>query len=237
MARTRLFASLCGLVFLVNLARIVFAPLLNVFIAEFGIGEATAGLMVTLAWIGSASPRLPTGWILTKVPRHHVVLASGSILAVSVFIDWRLPLWAIAVGAAVITVSIWFASRRTDLPRAAESDRSFLTGALSEWHIIVTALVIVGAFSASVFALTAVDGLVALAVVTAVVGFVIHALFPAVDTYLLDTLPDATRGSAYAVFSSVWMLPKRSAPRLSVYPSNVDTRTTRCSPVPPPFSW
>ena len=337
MARARLFASLCGLVFLVNLARIVFAPLLDVFIAEFGIGEATAGLIVTLAWIGSASPRLPTGWVLTKVPRHYVVIGSGTILSVSaalaatattvrhlmigaflmgiasgvyfvsanpllselypdrvgrvmgihgsasqiaaviaapfvflsLFVDWRLSLWAIAVGAAVITVYTWFAARGTDLPQAGQSDRNFVSGALSEWRIIVTALAlvgaasfvwqglfnfyelymqtkglsdraagtmltivfaagvpafyfgggladrlphvpyllgIVGAFSVSVLALTMVDGLVALVVVTAIVGFVIHALFPAVDTYLLDTLPDSTRGSAYAVFSSSWML-------------------------------
>ena len=70
MSRRRLFGSLCGLVFFLNLARIVFAPLLDVFIAEFGIGEATAGLIVTLAWVGSASLRLPAGWLLTKVPRH-----------------------------------------------------------------------------------------------------------------------------------------------------------------------
>ena len=77
MSRRRLFGSLCGLVFLVNLARIVFAPLLNVFITEFGITEGTAGLIATLAWIGSASLRLPAGWLLTRVPRHWVVLVSG----------------------------------------------------------------------------------------------------------------------------------------------------------------
>jgi MFS family permease len=31
-------------------------------------------------------------------------------------------------------------------------------------------------------------------------------MFPAVDTLLLDTFPDSVRGSAYAVFSSAWML-------------------------------
>ena len=337
MARARLFASLCGLVFLVNLARIIFAPLLDVFIAEFAIGEATAGLIVTLAWIGSASLRLPTGWLLTRVPRHRVVIGSGLILAVSagiaatattvrhlmagaflmgiasgvyfvsanpflselyparvgrvmgihgaanqiaaviaapfvaltLLVDWRLSLWAIAAGAAAVTVYTWFAARETELPRAGLSDRDFLAGALSEWRLIVTALVLVGAasfvwqglfnfyelymqskglsdraagtmltvvfaagipafyvggdladrlphvpyllgivgtFSASLLALTMVDGLLPLIAITGVVGFVIHTLFPATDTYLLDTLPDSTRGSAYAVFSAVWML-------------------------------
>ncbi len=337
MTRARLFASLCGLVFLVNLARIVFAPLLDVFIAEFGIGEATAGLIVTLAWVGSASPRLPTGWILTKVPRHHVVLVSGLVLAgssglaatattvehlmigaflmgiasgiyfvsanpllselyptrigriigihgaasqvaaviaapfvaLTLLVDWRLSLWAIAIGAAAITVYTWFVARNTELPTAGDADRDFVAGALSEWKLIVTALAIVGAasfvwqglfnfyelymqskglsdwaagmmltiifaagvpafffggdladrfphvpyllgivgaFATSLLVLTQVEGLIGLIVLSTVVGFIIHSLFPAIDTSLLDTLPDSTRGSAYAVFSSTWML-------------------------------
>ncbi|WP_224450245.1 MFS transporter [Haloprofundus salilacus] len=337
MSRARLFGSLCGLVFLINLARIVFAPLLDVFIAEFHIGEATAGLIVTLTWVGSASLRLPTGWLLTKFPRHHIVVVSGAILAVAsgfaataatvphlmvgaflmglasgvyfvsanpllselypervgrvvgihgaasqvaavvaaplvaltLLVDWRLSLWIIAVGAAAITAYTWVAAMRMEMPSAGQADRDFVAGALSEWRIILTSLVIVGApvfvwqglfnfyelymqskglsdqaagamlavvfaagvpaffvggdladrlpqvpyllgivgaFAASLFALTAVQGVLALGLVTCVVGFVVHALFPAVDTYLLDTLPDSTRGSAYAVFSSVWML-------------------------------
>ena len=336
MARARLLASLCGLVFLVNLARIIFAPLLDVFISEFAIGEGTAGLIVTLAWIGSASLRLPTGWLLTKVPRHQVVLGSGVILAMSsafaatattvphlmagaffmgiasgvyfvsanpllselypsrigqvmgihgaanqiaaviaapfvvltLLVDWRLSLWAIAVGAAVVTAYTWLAARGTEMPTAGADDRDFVAGALSEWRLIVTALALVGAasfvwqglfnfyelymqskglsdqmagmmltivfaagvpafyfggdladrlphvpyllgivgtFSASMLALTMVDGLLPLLVLTGIIGFVIHTLFPATDTYLLDTLPDSTRGSAYAVFSSSWM--------------------------------
>ncbi|ELY96785.1 MFS transporter [Natrialba taiwanensis] len=336
MARSRLFASLCGLVFLVNLARIIFAPLLDVFITEFPIGEATAGLIVTLAWVGSASLRLPTGWLLTKVPRHYVVIASGAILAVSatiaatattlphlmvgaffmgmasgvyfvsanpllselyperigrvmgvhgaanqlaaviaapfvaltLLVDWRLSLWAIAVGAAVITVYTWIAASRTEMPGAGQADRNFVAGALSEWRIIVTALAIVGlavfvwqgvfnfyelymqskglsdraagamltivfaagvpafyfggdladrlphvpyllgivgTFSATLLVLTRLESLPALVVGSAFIGLVVHMLYPAVDTYLLDTLPDSTRGSAYAVFSSIWM--------------------------------
>ncbi|ELZ25864.1 MFS transporter [Natrinema limicola] len=337
MSRARLFGSLCGLVFLLNLARIVFAPLLDVFIAEFAIGEATAGLIATLVWVGSASLRLPTGWVLTKVPRHRVVVASGVVLtassafaatamtvphlmagallmgvasgiyfvsanpllselypsrigrimgihgaasqiaaviaapfvALSMLVDWRLALCAIAAGAALGTAYTWHAAKGTEMPTAGRADREFVAGALSEWRIIVTALAlvgaavfvwqgvfnfyelymqskdlsdrtagtmltlvfaagvpafyvggdladrfphvpyllgIVGAFAACLLALTLVDGLLALVVLTALLGFIIHALFPAADTYLLDTLPDSTRGSAYAVFSSVWML-------------------------------
>ena len=337
MSRARLFGSLCGLVFLLNLARIVFAPLLDVFIAEFAVGEATAGLIATLVWVGSASLRLPTGWVLTKVPRHRVVVASGVVLtaasafaatattvshlmagafcmgvasgiyfvsanpllselypsrvgrvmgihgaasqlaaviaapfvALSLLVDWRLALWVIAAGAALGTAYTWLAAKGTTLPTAGRADREFVAGALSEWRIIVTALALVGAavfvwqgvfnfyelymqskglsdrtagamltlvfaagvpafyvggdladrfphvpyllgivgtFAACLLALTLADGLLALVAVTVLLGFVVHALFPAADTYLLDTLPDSTRGSAYAVFSSVWML-------------------------------
>jgi len=335
-SRRRLFGSLCGLVFLVNLARIVFAPLLNVFITEFPIGEATAGFIVTLAWIGSASLRLPAGWLLTRVPRHWVVLASGGVLtvsaglaaaavtvrqlmvgaflmgiasgiyfvsanpllselypervgrvmgihgtasqiaavvaapfvAVSLFVNWRLSFILISVAAGVITLLTWLLARRTDLPSAGIEDRSVLKAARTEWTVILTGIIIIGAasflwqglfnfyelfmlskglspraaqgmltlvfaagvpaffvggqladrlpiipyllgivgsFVGCVFLLVAAEGLAPLVVATAMVGFVIHTLYPAVDTYLLATLPDATRGSGYAVFSAAAM--------------------------------
>ena len=337
MSRRRLFGSLCGLVFFLNLARIIFAPLLDVFIAEFPIGEATAGLIVTIAWVGSASLRLPAGWLLTKVPRHYLVIVAGTILtlsaaatgaattvrqlmigaffmgtasgvyfvaanpllselfpdrvgrvmgihgaanqvaavaaaplvAVSLWVDWRLSLWAIAAGTAVVTVATVVVARRTEMPAAGADDGSLVAGARSEWQIILSALAIAGitvfvwqgvfnfyelymqargltpneastmltivfaagipsffiagefadrlpsvplllgiilSFAGSLLLLVAVDGFLALAAVSAVVGFVIHALFPATDAYILSALPDSARGSAYAVFSSAWML-------------------------------
>ncbi|MEA1932136.1 MAG: MFS transporter [Euryarchaeota archaeon] len=337
MSRHRLFGSLCGLVFFLNLARIVFAPLLDVFIAEFGIGEATAGLIVTLAWVGSASLRLPAGWLLTRLPRHYLVIVSGAILtgaaaataaavtvrqlmigaflmgtasgvyfvsanpllselypervgrvmgihgaanqvaavaaaplvAVSLWVDWRLALWTIAVGAAVVTVATVVVSRQTEMPEAGAADRSLVAGARSEWRIILAALGLAGlavfvwqgvfnfyelymqarglspsaastmltivfaagvpaffvageladdlpsvplllgivaSFAGCLLLVVAADGFVALAISSALVGFVIHALFPATDAYILGALPDSARGSAYAVFSTVWMV-------------------------------
>jgi len=336
-SRHRLFGSLCGLVFFLNLARIVFAPLLDVFIAEFGIGEATAGLIVTLAWVGSASLRLPAGWLLTRFPRHYLVVTSGVILtlsaaaaataatvqqlmtgaffmgtasgvyfvsanpliselypervgrvmgihgaanqvaavaaaplvAVSLWVDWRLALWTIAVGTAVLTATTVLVARRTEMPEAGAADRSLLAGARSEWRIIFAALGLAGvavfvwqgvfnfyelymqasglspnaastmltivfaagvpaffiageladdlpsvplllgivaAFAGCLLLVVAADGFLALAVASALLGFVIHALFPATDAYILGALPDSARGSAYAVFSTAWMV-------------------------------
>ncbi|MFC4356346.1 MFS transporter [Halobium salinum] len=77
----RLFGTLCGLVFLVNLGRVVFAPLVETLQAEFGVGPAAVGLLTTLVWFGTALPRIPVGVLLSRVPRHHVVLGTGVLLA------------------------------------------------------------------------------------------------------------------------------------------------------------
>jgi len=57
-------------------------------------------------------------------------------------------------------------------------------------------------FVVCIVALTLVEGIVAVAVVSLVLGYIIHSLFPAIDTYLLSSLPDRHRASAYAVFSA-----------------------------------
>ncbi|WP_435064095.1 MFS transporter [Halobaculum sp. EA56] len=343
MSRGRLFGTLCGAVFLVNMARVVFAPLLSEFIDTFAIGEATAGLLVSLVWVGSAAPRLPVGWLLTRVPRHYVVIAAGVVLTLAstfatvapnvdvlmlaavgmglasgvYFIagntlvselfprtvgrvmgihgtasqlaavsaapfvtvalglgieaaaGWRAVFAVMAVAAAVVTAAVVVAARGADLPEAGAEDRDLLGAAVTEWRTIATGVLILGvtgfvwqgvfnfyelymldkglapnvarnaltvvfgagvpaflvsgrladrlphvpyllgvlaAFVACLFALVSVSGLVPLLVVSAVTGYVIHSLFPAMDTYLLDTLPDATRGSAYAVYSASMML-------------------------------
>lgn len=322
---------------MLNLARIVYAPLLDVLIAEFSIGEATAGLIVTLTWIGSAAPRLPTGWVLTKVPRYPVVVGSGMVLTLSgaiaatatsvlqlmggaflmgigsgvyfvaaqpllselfperigqvvgihgvsnqlasvaaapfvtlaLLIDWRLAMWGISGFGALATSYTWYSGRQTDLPRAGTEDRRLIAGVLSEWPLVVTALAItglsmfvwqgvfnfyelymqskafsgqeagtlltlvfvagipafyvggdlaerlpyipyitgvVGSFSVCVYLLTIVDSLLMVGLVTIGIGFFGHAQYPAVDTFLLDTLPDHSRASAYSMFSSTAML-------------------------------
>jgi predicted MFS family arabinose efflux permease len=320
-----------------NLARVVYAPLLDVFIAEFPIGEATAGLIVTLTWVGSASLRLPTGWLLTKVPRHPIVVGAGAVLSLSagtaatattvprlmggaflmgvgsgvyfvaahpfvselyperigqmmgihgassqlaavaatpfvtlaVLVDWRVSLWVISAFAALTTIFVWRSGRRTDLPQAGTADRRFVAGAVSEWRLVVTALAIsglsmfvwqglfnfyelymqskalsgqeagalltlvfvagvpafyvggnlaellphvpyilgiVGVLGVLIYLSTVFDDLLVLVLLTVGIGFFAHAMYPAVDTYLLDTLPDSSRASAYAVFSSTAMI-------------------------------
>jgi DHA1 family inner membrane transport protein len=335
--RGRVFGTLCGMVFLVNLARIVFAPLVKELIVQFQITEGTAGLIATLVWVGSAIPRIPTGILLTYVARHRVVLATGGVLTgASVFtasansvptlaagallmglssgvyfvaanplvselypervgralgvhgtasqlaavsaapvvtlallFDWRWAFRGIGVAAALVTVGLFLTTRNTTLPQASVKDRDLLGALRQEWRIVALGIVFLGltgfvwqglfnfyelyagtkglsgaaakntvtlvfaagvpafflsgrladrlphvpyilailtAFVGSVLALTRVEGLVAVLAVTVVIGYVIHSLFPAMDTFLLDSLPDETRGSAYAVYSGGMML-------------------------------
>jgi MFS family permease len=327
------------MVFLVNFARVSFAPLVEPFRAAFALSAGEAGLVATLAWLGSAVPRLPVGYLLTRVPRHWVVLAAGGVLTVAAAFtatagspvvlylgafamgsasgayflaanplvselypdgvgralgvhgtasqlaavgapvavgvvlavaDWRAAFYALSVAAALATVATAVAARRATLPTAASGDRDLLGAVRRQWRIVaagvvmvgatgfvwnglfnfyvtylVTArglgeptartlltvvfaagvpaflvtgrvadrvayvpllLVVLGSFVASLLLLTVTTGLWPLAVVSAVVGYVVHSLFPAIDTYLLDSLPDHHRGSAYAVYSAAMML-------------------------------
>ena len=326
------------MVVLVNLARVIFAPLLQEFIVVFSIGEGTAGLIATLAWLGSAALRLPTGWVLTRVPRHHVILATGGILTgaaafiasatsvamvgigallmglssgtyfvaanplvselypdrvgramgihgmssqiaavgaapfvtliLTLVADWRVVFVCISVAAAVATVTLFLTARAADLPDAGGDDTDILGAVRSEWRIALVGvtivgttgfvwqglfnfyelymgtkgldtatarnlltvvfgagvpaffvsgrladrlprvpylLSIVGSFAGCLLLLTLVDGFGAILLLTAAIGYVVHSLFPAIDTYLLDALPDDSRASAYAWYSAGMM--------------------------------
>ncbi|WP_144921262.1 MFS transporter [Halorubrum salsamenti] len=336
MSRSRLFGSLCAIVFLANFARVVFAPLVGEFIGEFAIGEGTAGLIVTLAWLGSAAPRLPAGWALTRFSRQFVVLVSGAMLTlgalgvalapgvptlmlatfaiglasgvyfvaanpliaelfptrvgrvmgvhgmasqlaavaaapvvtVALWYDWRFAFYGLAAAAAASTVVFAAFARRTDLPNAGAGDTDFVAGVLTEWKLILAGVVLMGltsfvwqglfnfyelymidkglppstarnlltvifaagvpaflvsgdladrlphipyllgivsTFLGGVVLVVASSGVAAVVAASVVVGFTIHMLFPAGDTYLLASLPDESRASAYAVFSAGMM--------------------------------
>jgi DHA1 family inner membrane transport protein len=327
------------MVFLVNLARIVFAPLVQPAAADFDVTAASLGVVTSAAWLGSATPRLPTGYLLTRFPRHHVIAGTGVLLVgtslftafagsvthliVGAFLmglssgvyfiaanplvselfpervgtaigvhgmssqvaavlaplvlsailfvgDWRTTFLCVAAVAALSTLGLVWAARRTPLPDAGSEDRSLLVAGRAQWPIILTGIAFVGVagflwnglfnlygdyleltkgigpgtgrlllslmfaagvpaffisgrladsvpnvpliiaiistFSVSVIVLTFVNGLFAIALVSVVIGYVIHSLFPAMDTYMLSALPDHHRASAYALFSASMML-------------------------------
>ncbi|WP_227376729.1 MFS transporter [Haladaptatus halobius] len=326
------------MVFLVNFARVVFAPLLEPLKAAFGVGDATVGLVATMVWLGSALPRIPTGYLLTRVPRHHVVLGTGVVLtsaaaftaladsipmlgagaflmgassgayfiaanplvselypdrvgralgihgtasqlaavAAPLFVGvvlattgWRSVLGLLAVVAALTTVVFVVVARRSNLPEAGAADRDLWTAFRRQWPIILSGVAIIGAtgfvwnglfnfyptylraeglapgtanlmltvtfaagvpafwltgrladrlphvplmlailaaFIACLLAVTAARSVVAFVAVSIVLGYVVHSIFPALDTYLLDSLPDENRASAYALYSGIMMV-------------------------------
>lgn len=331
------------MVFLVNGARVIFAPLLGEFIADFGIGEGTAGFIATLVWLGSAAPRLPAGWLLTRVPRHYVVLATGTALSATaaftalshsvlllmvgalgmglssgfyfvaanpllselypsrvgwamgvhgtagqiaavvaapfvtaiifLFADWRVVFTSIAVLTAVVTILLYVVAQQTSLPTAGAADTDLLRGLRAEWRRILLGITLIGAagfvwqglfnfyelymmtkgleaataknmltvifatgvpaffisgyladrlpripyiltlitiFAGCVVVLTLITQFWILCVLTAAIGFVIHSLFPAIDTFVLDGVADASRSSAYAGYSGGMMLVQAS---------------------------
>ncbi len=337
-SRRELFGSLCAMVFLVNLARVIFAPLVQPAAADFDVTAASLGVVASAAWLGSASPRLPAGYLLTRFPRHWVVAMTGTLLiftatftgfsqsvthltvgafmmglssgmyfiaglplvselfpkrvgvaigvhgvasqvaaviaplvlsAILLVGNWRTTFFLIAIVAALATAWLLIASRRTDLPDAGSADRSLLAAGKAQWPTILTGIAFVGAagflwnglfnlygdylevvkgidpetgrillsvmfaaglpaflitgiladrlpniplllgivisFALSVLALTVVDGIVGIVVVSIILGYSIHSLFPAIDTYMLSSLPDQHRGSAYALFSATIM--------------------------------
>jgi predicted MFS family arabinose efflux permease len=81
------------------------------------------------------------------------------------------------------------------------------TGRLADrFRHVPLMLAVLGGFVASLLALTVVDGVAAVTVVSVVLGYAVHSLFPAIDTFLLDSLPDTDRASAYAGYSAAMMV-------------------------------
>jgi DHA1 family inner membrane transport protein len=323
--------------FLINLVRVVYAPLVEPLQTAFSVGPGTIGLIVTLVWTGSALPRIPIGYLLTIIPRHRVVLLSGMMLAgssllatfansiltlalgafligtatsgyfvsanpliselytgqvgrmlgihgtatqlaaviaaplvtLSLLVSWRLVFALIAVGAFVSTLILYRIAKRTEFPAASGVDRDFVGAIRAQWRLIFVGVAvfgatsfvwqgifnfypsymetargydpgtarnlltvtfaagvpafwisgllvdrlptlpyllgIIGAFISGVLLLTVTSSLFGIVLLSALIGFVIHSMFPAADTFLLSSFPDEHRGGAYATFSGGMM--------------------------------
>jgi predicted MFS family arabinose efflux permease len=102
----RLFTTLCGLVFLVNFGRVAFAPLVPEFQQSLGLSAAAVGSVTTLVWLGTALPRIPVGYLLTRVRRERVVLATGvSLTIAAAFTATAESLLALRLGSLAVGLS------------------------------------------------------------------------------------------------------------------------------------
>jgi MFS family permease len=339
-SRRHVFTSLCALVFLVNFGRVAFAALLKPLQSAFAVSPATIGVVATLVWLGTGLPRIPTGYLLTRIPRRTALIASGGIvvaaslltasattvgalmvgalavgvgsgvyfttaaptiselypgrmgsaiglhgmasqiaavtapsvvLAVLALATWRHVFLLLAAVTTVATVVLASTSATLAVTSADSSaDRDFAAAIRSAWPVILAGIAVVGvpgfvwnglfnfyvsyltaakpvsdgtaqllltvvfaagvpafwlsgrlsdrfpgvtwpfviitSFIVGVVGLTAATTLPALVVATVVTGYAIHSLFPAIDAYVLGTLPNEHRGSAYSVFTGVSLL-------------------------------
>lgn len=330
----RLYGSLLGMVFVVNFGRVAFAPLVEPLQAAFDVGPAAIGAVVSLVWFGTALPRLPLSYVLTRVSRRRIVVVSGvtltgaatltasapdvrtlqvGVLAVGVasgayFVSavpligelypdrvgkrigihgtaaqlaavaaptvvvvvvaattWRVVFWLLAAAALVSTLLFTLGLRWADQAPESPPARNF-RGVLGNWRVVLAGilfisaagfvwqglfnfyvsvmldrgldagtanalltvafaagipafwlsgtlvdrlptvpyiLALVGLFTAGVFGLTVFRGALALGVISVVIGYAIHGLFPALDTYVLSALPADTRAGTFAAFSGL----------------------------------
>jgi predicted MFS family arabinose efflux permease len=316
---------------------VVFAPLVDVFITEFGVQEGAAGLVVTLVWVGSAAPRLPAGWLLTRFSRQRVVLGAGIVLVaaslsmamtasvsmllvgavgmgvasgiyvvaagplisglyparigryigihgvfgllaatvaapivtVTLGIGWRWIFLTIAGLAAIVAGLLYRTARGTIEGEAARTDTGFRAVLLEQWRIVLFGSLVIGgvgfvwqgvfnfydlylrtkdlppivsrnlltvvfgagipgmylggrvaervpylplifgliaAFLGTLAALILASGLGAVVVVGVLMGLVVHMFFPAVGTFLLDSLPDHSRNAGSSMYLTVSMV-------------------------------
>ncbi|MEZ3170096.1 MFS transporter [Halorubrum sp. RMP-47] len=322
------------MVFVVNFGRVVFAPLVEPLQAAFDVGPATVGAVVSLVWFGTALPRLPLSYVLTRVSRRRIVVASGAmltfaagltasapdiqtlrigVLAVGVasgtyFVSavpligelypdrvgrrigihgtasqlaavaaptivvsvvalttWRSVFWLLAAAAFLTTLIFAVSLRGIDQIPEDPPARNF-RGVLGNWRVVLTGILfisaagfvwqglfnfyvsvmlargldpgtanalltitfaagipafwasgtlvdrlptvpyilgLVGVFTGAVFGLTFVHSAVALGVISIALGYTIHGLFPALDTYVLSALPSDTRAGTFAAFSGL----------------------------------
>lgn len=111
--RRRVFTAMCTLVFLVNFGRVAFASLLKPLQEAFAVSPATIGVVATLVWIGTGLPRIPTGYLLTKVSRRRMLLVAGTVAAGAGLLTAAAPsVPVLMVGALAIGVGsgVYFTS-------------------------------------------------------------------------------------------------------------------------------
>jgi len=83
----------------------------------------------------------------------------------------------------------------------------WISGVLSDrLPIVPYILAIICVFVFCLYMLVIAEGLPAIILVTIVIGYVIHSIFPAMDVFVFDSIPAEDRSSIYGVYSGAVML-------------------------------
>jgi predicted MFS family arabinose efflux permease len=172
---------------------------------------AAGALVVTLAFAlqsrGGIDASVPPDRDFLAALRHWRVLVLGIVLVAGAGFVWQglfnfyvsyMLEKGLSRGTANVLLSVVFGA---GVPAFLVSGRL-----VDRLPAVPYVLGILGAFSACVLGLTATAWLPAVVVLSVLVGFVIHGLFPAIDAFMLGRLPDGDRASAYAVFSGLALL-------------------------------
>jgi predicted MFS family arabinose efflux permease len=172
---------------------------------------ATAGVAVLVAtalfWAlsrevhppgGTDSP--PAAFLTSVRSQWRVVVAGVGMAGATMFVWMGVFNFYVPYLSAVKQVSPSNANLLLSLSFAAGIPAFWVSGRLSDrLRRVPLVLAIVAGFAGLVGLLPVVEGFWPLAATSVALGFVIHALFPALDSYLLTSVPDENRGSAYAL--------------------------------------
>lgn len=210
-----------------QLAAVFAAPLVGAVLLFDGpravfLGLAAAAVLATgfLARFAGGVPERRTGGVdrnLRSAARSQWrVIGTGVVLLGTGFFVWSGVFnFYVSFLAAEKGFTTGAAGTALTVAFAAGVPAFWVAGRLADRYRPLGLLVgILLAFSGLLVGLTMASGTAAVLVASAAIGFVVHGAFPAVDTYMLSTLPDDHRGSGYAIYSGLFMAVSAGGPWL-----------------------
>lgn len=148
---------------------------------------------------GGAGPQAAT-FLASVRSQWRVVVAGVGMAGGTMFVWMGVFNFYVPYLSTVKSVSPASANLLLSLAFAAGIPAFWVSGRLADRvRRVPLLLAIVAAFAGLVGLLPLVDGFWPLAASSVALGFVVHALFPALDSYLLKAVPGENRASAYAL--------------------------------------
>jgi len=93
------------MVSVVNFGRVAFTPLVEPLQAAFDAGPAAVGAVVSLVWLGTALPRLPLSYVLTRDSRRSVVVSGLALAGAAAFTASAADVRTLRIGVLAVGVA------------------------------------------------------------------------------------------------------------------------------------